>query len=116
MAFTGTIKAATPLQAARLAKDWKQARAIAALEEAAQSAGATVASRASLKTMLSRWENGEWTPEPKYRRLFCRIYDATEEELGFLDDELPPITSIMVAPAPDANTVDYFQARFRATR
>ena len=42
---------------------------------------------ASLKTKLSRWENGhEAVGLPEYRRLFREIYGRTDAELGFPDD------------------------------
>jgi len=34
-------------------------------------------------SMISKWERGAKRPRRHYRRLFCRFYDATEEELGF---------------------------------
>ena len=39
--------------------------------------------RASLKTSLSRWENGHHAPDRHYRRLFREIFGLTDAELGF---------------------------------
>jgi hypothetical protein len=50
-----------------------------------------VASAASLKTQLSRWENGHVTPE-YYQPLLCELLKATPGELGFGiadDHEIP---------------------------
>ena len=47
-----------------------------------------VASAASLKTQLSRWENGHVTPE-YYQPLLCEVLKATPGELGFGIQELP---------------------------
>ena len=47
-----------------------------------------VASAASLKTQLSRWENGHVTPD-YYQALLCELLGATPGELGFGIQELP---------------------------
>lgn len=47
-----------------------------------------VASAASLKTQLSRWENGHVTPE-YYQSLLCEVLKATPGELGFGIQDLP---------------------------
>lgn len=102
--------AATPLQRARLELGWKQSRVIAELTSCARRQGIRVASQASLKTMLSRWENGSGQPDAVYRRLFCAIYQRDDEELGFTDAEpCGTPTSPRVAPTLDAETVDYFR-------
>ena len=33
-------------------------------------------------TMISKWERGVKRPRKLYRRLFCALYGATEEDLG----------------------------------
>jgi hypothetical protein len=47
-----------------------------------------VASAASLKTQLSRWENGHVTPD-YYQALLCEVLGATPGELGFGIQDLP---------------------------
>jgi hypothetical protein len=47
-----------------------------------------VASAKSLKTQLSRWENGHVTPE-YYQALLCELLKATPGELGFGIQDLP---------------------------
>jgi len=47
-----------------------------------------VASAASLKTQLSRWENGHVTPD-YYQALLCELLGATRGELGFGIQDLP---------------------------
>ncbi len=47
-----------------------------------------VASAASLKTQLSRWENGHVTPD-YYQALLCELLGATPGELGFGIQDLP---------------------------
>jgi hypothetical protein len=46
-----------------------------------------VASAASLKTQLSRWENGHVTPD-YYQALLCEVFQSTPGELGFGVQEL----------------------------
>jgi hypothetical protein len=48
----------------------------------AESKGVKVATAASLKTQLSRWENGHITPN-YYQSLLCGLYRASPGELGF---------------------------------
>jgi transcriptional regulator with XRE-family HTH domain len=76
----------TALRDARVQRNWSQARAITELGAAARSIGATLPEVASLKTQLSRWENGHRTPEPFYQRLFAIAYDRTPTDLGFVRD------------------------------
>ena len=80
---------ATPLQAVRHARGWSQARVVWELTRLAGRKGVTVASGASLKTLLSRWENGHATPQYFYQDLLCSLYDATLRELGFGSQYLP---------------------------
>lgn len=102
--------ASTLLQRARLELGWKQSRVIALLIAEANKRGMQVASPASLKTMLSRWENGGGRPDAAYQRLFCTIYQRDEDELGFTDPTPDAAVLPQVAPALDEETVDYFRA------
>ncbi len=67
---------ATPLQAARHARGWSQARMVSELMRLARWKKTGVASAASLKTQLSRWENGHVTPD-YYQALLCELFHAT---------------------------------------
>jgi len=80
---------ATPLQAARHARGWSQPRAAWELTRLAQQKRVKVASSASLKTLLSRWENGHATPEHFYQDLLCGLYGAIPRELGFGTQSIP---------------------------
>jgi hypothetical protein len=72
-----------------------------------------VAEPSSLKTMLSRWENGGAKVDPRYQRLFCKIYQRDPEELGFVDEARLPRRSLMdVATTVTADTVAYFRSVF----
>jgi tetratricopeptide (TPR) repeat protein len=103
--------AVTPLQRIRLELGWKQSRLIAELTAYARRHHVTIAEPASLKTQLSRWENGHGQPDAVYRRLFCVIYQRDEEELGFTASRRAA-DAPRVAPTLDTETVDYFQTVF----
>ncbi|HEY4420745.1 MAG TPA: helix-turn-helix transcriptional regulator, partial [Pseudonocardia sp.] len=81
------------LRAARAARGWSQADAAGELAELGRATGTPVAAAASLKTLLSRWENGHALPEPQYRTLLAELYGRTPDDLG-----------IAVAPAADGTT------------
>lgn len=78
----------TPLQSARRKEGWSQARAVWELVRLAKSKGVTVATPQSLKTQLSRWENGHIAPD-FYRDLLCQLYKASPRDLGFGTQQLP---------------------------
>lgn len=93
----------TPLRAARAAQGWSQTVAARALAGLARERGVPVASAASLKTLLSRWENGHATPDAPYRALLEELY--AEPGVGLT----PP------APVPDtAGPVARLRARLTA--
>ncbi len=54
---------------------------MARLRELAERGEVDVASAASLKTQLSRWENGT-VPEEPYRTLLAELYERDLAELG----------------------------------
>jgi hypothetical protein len=78
----------TPLQAARHARGWSQVRAVSELIKTARLKNVTVASARSLKTELSRWENGHVTPM-HYQALLCAMYNSAAGDLGFGIQGLP---------------------------
>src|SRR5215207_3626073 len=81
----------TKLAAARENLGWSQARLMSELERRGRLAGLAVMSNSSLKTALSRWENGHYTPDRQYRQLFRDIYGLSDAELGF-----PPLAVVAV--------------------
>jgi transcriptional regulator with XRE-family HTH domain len=74
------------LRDARRDRGWSQTTAVARLRELAEQGEVDVASAASLKTQLSRWENGTVPDEP-YRTLLAELY---ERELGELGIDVTP--------------------------
>jgi transcriptional regulator with XRE-family HTH domain len=78
-----TLPDATPgLRAARVARGWSQSDAATELAALGHTRGTPVAAAASLKTLLSRWENGHALPEPHYRSLLAELYGRAPAELG----------------------------------
>jgi len=85
----------TGLRAARTARGWSQADAARELAALARARGQPVAVAASLKTLLSRWENGHALPESQYRALLGELYGRTPQELGVEgpDQSTPPVAA-----------------------
>lgn len=103
---------ATQLQAARIDRGWKQVQVIRALQQQAAMDHMPIATTPSLKTMLSRWENGQ-PAEVMYQRLLCKIYDRTPDELGFVRAEEARANGVRkVVPTISADTVSYFRNVF----
>jgi len=78
------------LRAARAARGWSQSRAARELADLARARGAPAAGAASLKTLISRWENGHAVPEPQYRALLAELYGRTPAELGIAGPPADP--------------------------
>jgi transcriptional regulator with XRE-family HTH domain len=85
-----TVRGTGGLRAARAARGWSQSQAARELAALARSSGAPVAAAASLKTLLSRWENGHAVPEPQYRALLGELYGRTPAELGIAGPPADP--------------------------
>jgi len=79
----------TPLQAVRHRRGWSQSRLVWELTKLAEKKGASIATSASLKTLISRWENGHATPDAFYQPLLCELYGSTPACLGFGWQSLP---------------------------
>ena len=73
----------TPLRRTRAEFGWKVPRLIAALRRCARQAGLALGSDKSLKTTISRHENGRVAPGDDWRKLYRLAYGRTDEELGF---------------------------------
>jgi tetratricopeptide (TPR) repeat protein len=112
----------TKLQAVRHQLGYSAATTITLLTRQAQANRIPIMTPASLKTKLSRWENGhEAVGLPEYRRLFREVYGRTNAELGFPDDHTPSPADdlrarIAAARTVDAATVATFRAQIEQTR
>jgi hypothetical protein len=97
----------TSLQAVRRHLGYTAAQVIDLLTRRAHALNLPIATRASLKTKLSRWENGKEQPSEIYQRLFREIYGRTNAELGFPDQpEEDPEAAELRARLAIARTVD----------
>ncbi|WP_084176349.1 hypothetical protein [Actinokineospora spheciospongiae] len=107
--------AATQLQAVRKLLGYSADNVITMLIKRAAMIGEPIMTRASLKTKLSRWENGhEPVSGDIYQRLFRDVLGRTNEELGFppelQDDGAAELRSrLAVARTVDATTVEIFR-------
>lgn len=108
------------LRTARTAKGWSQSGAARELAALARALHTSVAGAGSLKTQLSRWENGHAVPEPHYRDLLAQLYDRTPAELGL---EPPPSAtsadglrgSLAAAAAVDAGVLALWREQLTIT-
>jgi len=101
----------TQLRAARQARGWSQARLQAALRSAANEAGLALPGEDSLKTQLSRWENGHKIPNDFYRQLFRHIYGMTDSELGFVTTRVDtPYSQSSTAMLPGSVSYDLIES------
>ncbi len=97
----------TSLQAMRRHLGYTAAQVIDLLTRRADALNLPIATKASLKTKLSRWENGKEQPSEIYQRLFREIYGRTNTELGFPDEpEEDPEAAELRARLAVARTVD----------
>jgi tetratricopeptide (TPR) repeat protein len=91
------------------------AQVIDLLTRRADARNLPIASKASLKTKLSRWENGKEQPSETYQRLFREIYGRTNTELGFPDapEDNPEAAELRnrltLARTIDHHTVEIFR-------
>jgi transcriptional regulator with XRE-family HTH domain len=83
------IPMTNPLKAARLSAGWSQPRMAFELRKLAERKQIGVAPADSLKTQISRWENGHVMPD-FYQPLLCELFSATPAELGFTRPESHP--------------------------
>lgn len=74
----------TQIKSARHARGWSQLRVVVELECLGASRGVSMPTRASLKTQLSRWENGHVRPQEPYCSMLAEIYavDCAELRIG----------------------------------
>lgn len=73
----------TRLKAAREARQWSQLRLLSELLKRGRERGLSMPNRESLKTAISRWENGHHVPHEPYAEILAEIYETTPAGLGF---------------------------------
>lgn len=112
----------TLLQQVRHKQKYSAGAVIGMMLARAEKLNLAIMSPTSLKTKLSRWENGhESVSLPVYRRLFRDIYGRTNEELGFPpeegDDEAEELLAqLTLARTVDAGTVEIFRQQVEHAR
>lgn len=113
----------TALKKARRQLDWSVAQTLQRLGQLARARGIAIASEPSMRTLLSRWENGHRAVgDAHYRSLLCELYGRTPRELGFVeDDELNEGADelrarLHVARSVDEATVELFHAQIEGAR
>ncbi len=88
----------TRLKAARESRQWSQLRLLSELQKRGRARGLPMPSQASLKTAISRWENGHHVPQEPYCDLLAEIYETTPADLGLVRPpglSSPTLTSTM---------------------
>jgi len=112
----------TRLWMARLAAGLTQDQVIAQMLTLGRRLRVPLATPASLKTMLSNWENGRKAViDPGYHRLFREIYGRTNEELGFPPEATDELTReikdrLTVARNIDTQTITLFRTQLDIAR
>lgn len=102
------------LREARRSRGWTSADLGRELTRAARELGLTSASEASLRVLISRWENGRATPEPTNRLLLEVVFGLDGPSLGFADEESGrrDVTALVGhaarRPGPTAAVLEYF--------
>jgi transcriptional regulator with XRE-family HTH domain len=85
---------AEALKSARRSKGWSQSRLAAALEQAArrldQVRDLPPGGRQTLVQYISYFENGKRAVPERLKPLFCEVFRATNEDLGFTSTLMPP--------------------------
>lgn len=98
------------LKQARLTRRWSQLRLIVELEACGDAKGLVMPSRPSLKTQVSRWENGHVHPQEPYVALLSEIYGRTAAELGLARSITGPWTPGPSLPNAHEKTTPEFIA------
>lgn len=109
---------------AREDRGWSQTRLIGELERIAARRGQALPSRETLKSRVSRWENGRARPDDFYRRLLREAFGLDDAELGFtrdLDETALPAADelrarLATGARPDAALLESLRAQTDAIR
>jgi len=100
------VAAGAVLAAARRAMGWSQIQAAHRLASVAAARGLAAANPASLKTQLSRWENGHTLPDEQYRGLLAELYDRDQHELGLVHEPAAAQADTLASRLAAAGAVD----------
>lgn len=112
------------IRTARRDREWSQTRLIAELQRVALRRGIALPSLETLKSRVSRWENGHATPDEFYRQLLREALGMDDRELGFeikVDEPLAAAADelqlrLTLAKAPDGSLLDALRSQTEAIR
>jgi transcriptional regulator with XRE-family HTH domain len=100
----------------RQSRGWSQRKLYAELERQARLEGSQIASWASMKTRISKWENGHVVPDEFNRRLLAAVFGVDEDALGYTESAgpvlAPPDSSMVPALAVSADVVTFLEGMF----
>ena len=108
------------LRSARSSRGWSSAQLRDKLRRAAARLEVPLASDASLRVLISRWENGHATPDPVNRLLLQDVFNLDAAALGLVDGGVEPsnVTGVVAHIAqradPSAVVVNYFEQQLVA--
>ncbi len=93
------------LKLLRTARRWSQERLIVEMERLAPTLDVEVASRASLRTMVSNWENGKRSVGPEYQKLLAAVHGVSAQDLFSGETAGPVLTSVetLCLPTPETS-------------
>src|SRR6476659_2918325 len=112
------------IRTARRDRDWSQTRLIAELQRVALRRGIALPSLETLKSRVSRWENGHSVPDEFYRQLLREAFGMDDHELGFSLDADEPLAAavdelhlrLAFSKATDGALLDALRAQTEAIR
>ena len=95
----------TRLKAVRQARGWSQLRLVAEIERVSIARGIQPPARASLKTQVSRWENGHVEPDDLYASMLAEVYGTTSGDLGLRAQRALWVPGALALGQPSAELV-----------
>src|SRR5579884_3258094 len=98
------------IRQARLARGWSQDVLARRIAEARRAAAETV-DQASVKTQVSRWENGHVVPEPLTRQVLANVFSTTAEALFGVQAPADLPRPVLVSAHVTPHTVELLRAR-----
>jgi transcriptional regulator with XRE-family HTH domain len=81
------------IRQARIDRGWSQARLTAELQAVARHQGIELPHAETMKSRISRWENGHARPDGFYRRLLREALGMDDQELGLTESGETPLVS-----------------------
>lgn len=112
------------IRSARIDRGWSQSQLIGELERVAARRGTRLPSRETMKSRVSRWENGRARPDDFYRPLLREAFGLDDRELGFSPEVASGETSaadelrarLNVGHGPDVVLLESLRAQTDAIR